>query len=350
MLTDDDIQELQIIAPGAAVLTSLENSDTDTASNTDTEEHSNLPEPLTALFDGTLRELSPQELQVKSEDTFHRLKNKLQPHQCESLEFVTRQQSSSKDWQTYRAGQITSTRFYRVATADNISNTYLSEIMQFNHTPLNAPSVFWGKSMEETARQAYTDLMVKNHQDFSVSSCGLVVRPSEPHLGSSPDSIVRCTCCGKGLVEIKCPYKYRDGLQGSAEDRQFCLDKSFNLKNSHPYYYQTQLHMFVSDVSYCDFLLWTRNEAIVQCILKNAEFLLENLSKAQHAFISTVLPEILTRRHDPSLRAQLVCKICERTDFGKMINCARCNCNFHYSCAQIKRKSATWLCRECQNN
>lgn len=89
MLTDDDIKELQIIAPGAAVLTSLENSDTDTASDTDTEEHSNLPEPLTVLFDGTLRELSPQELQVKSEDTFHRLKNKLQPHQCERLEFVT---------------------------------------------------------------------------------------------------------------------------------------------------------------------------------------------------------------------------------------------------------------------
>ncbi len=226
-----------------------------------------------------------------------------------------------------------------MATADNISNTYLSEIMQYNHTPLNVPSVFWGKSMEETARQAYTDLMVKNHQDFSVSSCGLVVRPSESHLGSSPDGMVRCTCCGKGLVEIKCPYKYRDGL-----------DKSFNLKNSHPYYYQTQLQMFVSDVSYCDFVLWTRNEVIVQRILKNAEFLMENLSKAQHAFISTVLPEILTRRHDPSLRAQSVCKICERPDFGKMINCARCNCNFHYSCAQIKRKSATWLCRECQNN
>jgi len=204
--------------------------------------------------------------------------------------------------------------------------------------------------MEETARQAYTSLMVENHQDFSVSSCGLVVRPSEPHLGSSPDGMVRCTCCGKGLVEIKCPYKYRNGLQGSTEDRQFCLDESLNLKNSHPYYYQTQLHMFVSDVSYCDFVVWTRNEVIVQRILKNTEFLQENLPKAQHAFISTVLPEILTRRHDPSSLEQSVCKICERPDFGKMINCARCNCHFHYSCAQIKRKSATWLCKECQDN
>ena len=61
--------------PGAAVLTSLENSDMETASSdTDTEEQQDLPEPLTALFNTTLRELSPQEMQAKSEGTFHRLK------------------------------------------------------------------------------------------------------------------------------------------------------------------------------------------------------------------------------------------------------------------------------------
>ncbi|KAI4799462.1 hypothetical protein KUCAC02_016927 [Chaenocephalus aceratus] len=63
MLTDDDIRELRDVDPGAAVLTSLENSDTETASSDiDSEEHPDLPEPLTALFDATLRELSPQEM------------------------------------------------------------------------------------------------------------------------------------------------------------------------------------------------------------------------------------------------------------------------------------------------
>ncbi|KAK1898363.1 Hexokinase-1 [Dissostichus eleginoides] len=66
VLTDDDIRELRDVAPGAAVLTSLENSDTDTASSdTDSEEHPDLPEPLTALFDATLRELSPQEMKIR---------------------------------------------------------------------------------------------------------------------------------------------------------------------------------------------------------------------------------------------------------------------------------------------
>ncbi|KAI4830376.1 hypothetical protein KUCAC02_002008, partial [Chaenocephalus aceratus] len=66
VLTDDDIRELRDVDPGAAVLTSLEHSDTDTASSdTDSEEHPDLPEPLTALFDATLRELSPQEMNMK---------------------------------------------------------------------------------------------------------------------------------------------------------------------------------------------------------------------------------------------------------------------------------------------
>lgn len=49
-LTDDDTERLRIVSPSTAVLTSLENSDTDTASsNTDTEKHIDLPEPLTTL-------------------------------------------------------------------------------------------------------------------------------------------------------------------------------------------------------------------------------------------------------------------------------------------------------------
>lgn len=54
-LTDDDIRELQFVDPDATVMTSLVNSDTETASSdSDTEEQADLPEPLTALFNPTL--------------------------------------------------------------------------------------------------------------------------------------------------------------------------------------------------------------------------------------------------------------------------------------------------------
>lgn len=86
------------MAPSTTVLTSLENSDMDTASsNSDNEEHVDLPEPLTALFSLTFRDLSPQEIHAKCEETFLRLKIKLLPHHCERVEFLTRQQSESKE-------------------------------------------------------------------------------------------------------------------------------------------------------------------------------------------------------------------------------------------------------------
>lgn len=106
------------------VLTSLENSDTDTASSdTDSEEHPDLPEPLTSLFDVTLRE----------------------HHQSE--EFVTWQQSKSKDWYTYRAGRITSTKlhhYHDLTMTDKISKTYLNDIRQYKRTvkcPICAPDL-----------------------------------------------------------------------------------------------------------------------------------------------------------------------------------------------------------------
>lgn len=349
-LTDDDLKELCVVVPDAAVLTSMDNSDTDTASSdNDTDDRPDLPELLTALYDPTLRELPPQEIQARSEDLFHRLRTKLRPDQCEKLETITQQQSQSKDWHTHRAGRITSSTFHRVCrSTDKTSKASLMKIMHYDKKELNVPAVLWGKEMEDTARQYYANEITKNHQDLQVRHCGLVLRPNEPHLGSSPDGIVTCTCCGKGALEIKCPYKYRDGLQGCTEDKQFCLGESFKLKHSHQYYYQAQLHMFVCDVNYCDFVVWTKHEVIVQRVFRDEELLREALPKAKIFFVSNVLPELLTRNHDPDLETSKVCIQCEKPDYGKMIHCVQCDSHFHYSCVQIKRKLPNWLCKQCK--
>uniref|UniRef100_A0A1A8U2H1 Uncharacterized protein n=1 Tax=Nothobranchius furzeri TaxID=105023 RepID=A0A1A8U2H1_NOTFU len=171
-LPDDDILELKAVEPEAAVRTSMDDSDTDTASSdTDTEEQTGWPEPLTALFDTTLRELSPQEFNVKS----------------------------GGDQMSYR------------------------------------------------------------------ESSGKYRRP------------------------------------------QVLPDNLLVLKPSHPYYYQIQLHMFVCDVNYCDFVVWTKKEFIVQRVDKDHKLLRDTLPKAQEAFVSQVLPELLTRRFDPALQSQRAC-------------------------------------------
>lgn len=44
------------------------------------------------------------------------------------------------------------------------------------------------------------------HTNFKFTECGLFVNIEYPYFGASPDGIVECDCCGRGVLEIKCPY------------------------------------------------------------------------------------------------------------------------------------------------
>lgn len=50
----------------------------------------------------------------------------------------------------------------------------------------------------------------KSHIDFKVQLSGLVINPSYPYIGASPDGVFTCSCCGEELLEIECPLKYWD--------------------------------------------------------------------------------------------------------------------------------------------
>ena len=52
----------------------------------------------------------------------------------------------------------------------------------------------------------------------------LYVWRDHPYIGASPDAIVTCDCCGKGIVEIKCPYCFRDKLPDDNPSK-FCMKK-----------------------------------------------------------------------------------------------------------------------------
>jgi len=60
-----------------------------------------------------------------------------------------------------------------------------------------------------------------------VSNSVLVINPQWPFIGACPDGIVECNCCGKGVLEIKCPYSHRgeEILSAVPSDKQFLLDK-----------------------------------------------------------------------------------------------------------------------------
>ena len=68
------------------------------------------------------------------------------------------------------------------------------------------------------------ELSASRHEDFTIEKTGLFIDPDLPYLGASPDSNVSCTCCGKGVFEVKCPFCFKDGLP-IEDDQSFCMTK-----------------------------------------------------------------------------------------------------------------------------
>ena len=107
--------------------------------------------------------------------------------------------------------------------------------------------------------------MAEVHLEYKVSDTGFFINCDAPYLGATLDAVSSCVCCGKGVIEIKCPYCKRSGLDDS-EDVQFCLEVENDhkaLKKNHPYYFQVQLQMHVCSVSHADFVISTEKTLLL---------------------------------------------------------------------------------------
>ena len=109
--------------------------------------------------------------------------------------------------------------------------------------------------MEPVAIKSYLEFSKTNHDGFHISESGLHIKKGLSFLGASPDGLIQCECHGKGVLEVKCPYKYRNGLNGCFADANFPLTSTGEFKTNHQYYYQIQHQMLVTDRNYCHFYI-----------------------------------------------------------------------------------------------
>ena len=132
------------------------------------------------------------------------------PEEARSMEALTREQHMCPAWMQLRYGRITASIFGDACRTrlDQPSVSLLDKILQIKSTP-DVEAIKWGRQMEGAARGAYAAVMQQYHTKWTCSPSGLVLSPTYPHLGASPDGIVQCDCCGKGTIEIKCPFSKR---------------------------------------------------------------------------------------------------------------------------------------------
>ena len=81
----------------------------------------------------------------------------------------------------------------------------------------------------------YENLQKCKHTNFEIELTGLHIDAHFPALGSSPDALVNCDCHGMGVIEIKCPEKYMNGLFNWQNDKKFPVTETYEIKRKHPF-------------------------------------------------------------------------------------------------------------------
>lgn len=223
----------------------------------------------------------------------------------------------------------------------------------------------WGCKHEESAKQAYEKLHQLSHTSLTLESAGFKISSQHPFIGATPDGYVHCSCCGSGVIEIKCPHCAKDMYVDDAASniKSFCLTKdsdgNIKLSRDHVYYYQVQMQLFVTDKAYCDFILWTEKDGqtpYVERITPDIVFFEEALAKAETFFKKCVIPELLAKFYTvpkpvPSFNdGQKYC-YCKEPECGQMLECSSGFCatrRFHKKCLKLKRVVKRWVCPCCR--
>jgi len=233
-----------------------------------------IPKPLTSLYDPKYSKMAEAQFRMAVQS----VKIEVSDGEAEYLEKATKGQTSSSLWYDHRVGRITASQIGKVVKCaeTKFPTSIVNSIMQYKNLNPYIPALKWGRQNEENARQDYKVDMMKNHVDFEVHTAGLLISSKYPFLGATPDGIVSCSCCGTGLLEVKCPFKYRDSNPSEINDTNFYLqiqpDGTASLNQAHDYYYQVQGQMAIWNKKYCDFVCWTTKGHVVSRIQYSEAF------------------------------------------------------------------------------
>ncbi|XP_013415512.1 uncharacterized protein LOC106177314 [Lingula anatina] len=264
--------------------------------------------------------------------------------QAEKVEHMTKAQARSKHWQRFRAGRVTASNMGDVCHTNPASPSVslITNICYPNRRSFSSEATTWGRSQESVALEAFMTQECGAHSDAYLTECGLIISTENPHIAATPDSLFHCSCCGVGVVEVKCPYVKKDCTpQEAAEDRSFCLrkceDGTLQLKKNHKFFYQVQTQMAVAQVECAFFVVWTKKGIHVERILFDTDFWNNILAKANHVFRKAILPELVGKfftRGPSSVLSDVTNKVtdkdvwcfCRDTEHGNMIGCDASDC------------------------
>ena len=301
--------------------------------------------------------------------------------QAEHVEAITRKQTTNRLWFRFRSGRVTASRMKAIChtNAAKPSEHLVKAVCYPEGRKLHTEATKWGCSHEKNALDAFTEQMIRTHDNVRVRCSGFVISAAHPYIGASPDAIVTCDCCGSSPVEVKCPFCKKDNIIHEITDKNFCLQKDVNgvlkLSKTHAYWYQVQTQMGVCEMERAYFVVWTEKDMHVEEVFFDEQKWLEMCVKAKHIFETAILPELLgkffTRTTDHSVATEVVVTeiptenatgevptpeavycYCRDSEHGNMVACENSECKFewfHFECVGITEEpKGVWYCPDCR--
>lgn len=140
------------------------------------------------------------------------------------------------------------------------------------------------------------------HKGFRVSKSGFLIPIKQPWMGASSDGFIECDCCGRGIIEAKCSYSHRHAASLTSvalSDANFCLSynvelKEFQLKQTHPYYYQMQQQMVCSETSFGLLMVFVEDDIAVVNVNRDPVICDEIIAKTKCYSLKVLLPQLLS--------------------------------------------------------
>ena len=156
-----------------------------------------------------------------------------------------------------------------------------------------------GLAMEPHAKRKLVEVYKLSHKNVKCDEVGLCVSPDYPHLGASPDLLLSCSCCGKFVVEIKCPESIKM-TSPSVHNISYleCDNDITKLKERHAYYFQVQGQMGITKINQAIFFVYTHHGYFMQKIDFDLELWEQMVIKFNYFWSKYIAQEILGGNSD----------------------------------------------------
>lgn len=194
-------------------------------------------------------------------------------------------QSKSEMWLYHRKNRLTASHFGHILSSckkQKFSKSFFKSLQ--NDTNLSGVhSIQWGLSNEISGIK-----ILEQGQNVKVVSTGLWLL-NNGVLGASPDGLVN----SKYIVEIKCPWKYRNKsldieLANDLSYIVYIKNKIIYINKNHFYWDQIQGQLYITKRKLCYLVIWTPRQSIIAEVEKDPEWF-PNLKILENFFIETYI-------------------------------------------------------------